>query len=48
MWCGSLRGEKHWHGATHTTAVTHVAISEVQDGTFVNWMEHVSDEDYLA
>jgi quercetin dioxygenase-like cupin family protein len=41
-------GEKHWHGATDTTAMTHVAVSEVQDGTFVNWMEHVSEEDYTA
>src|SRR6476659_9562497 len=36
-------GEKHWHGATATTAMTHVAIQEALDGTAVEWMEHVSD-----
>jgi quercetin dioxygenase-like cupin family protein len=41
-------GEKHWHGATDTTAMSHIAIVEAQDGTAVNWMEYVSDEDYLA
>jgi quercetin dioxygenase-like cupin family protein len=41
-------GEKHWHGATDTTAMIHMAIAEAQDGAAVNWMEHVSDEDYLA
>jgi quercetin dioxygenase-like cupin family protein len=39
-------GEKHWHGATTTTAMTHVAIQESLDGTAVEWMEHVSDEQY--
>ncbi|MFL5020633.1 MAG: cupin domain-containing protein [Microvirga sp.] len=39
-------GEKHWHGATATTAMTHVAIQESLDGTAVEWMEHVSDEQY--
>lgn len=39
-------GEKHWHGATATTAVTHIAIQEYLDGTGVEWMEHVSDEQY--
>ena len=39
-------GEKHWHGATATTAMTHVAIQEALDGTAVEWMEHVSDEQY--
>jgi quercetin dioxygenase-like cupin family protein len=38
--------EKHWHGATPTTAVTHIAIHEQLDGKFVEWMEHVSDEEY--
>jgi quercetin dioxygenase-like cupin family protein len=41
-------GEKHWHGASPTTAVTHIAIQEALDGTGVNWMEQVSDEQYLA
>ena len=41
-------GEKHWHGATPTTAVTHIAIQERRDGKFVVWMEHVSDEEYHA
>ena len=39
-------GEKHWHGATPTTAMTHIAIQERLDGKFVDWMEHVSDEQY--
>jgi quercetin dioxygenase-like cupin family protein len=38
--------EKHWHGATPTTAMTHIAIQERKDGKFVDWMEHVSDEQY--
>ena len=37
-------GEKHWHGATTTTAMTHIAIQEQLDGKAVNWLEHVSDE----
>jgi len=41
-------GEKHWHGATPTTAVTHVAIQERLDGKAVDWLEHVSDEQYRA
>jgi quercetin dioxygenase-like cupin family protein len=41
-------GEKHWHGASPTTAMTHIAIQEALDDTFVNWMEHVSDEQYDA
>lgn len=41
-------GEKHWHGATPTTAMTHIAIAEQLDGKVVDWMEHVSDEQYLA
>jgi len=41
-------GEKHWHGATPTTAVTHIAIQEALDGKRVDWMEHVSDEQYQA
>lgn len=39
-------GEKHWHGATPTTAMTHVAIQEKIDGKVVDWMEHVSDDQY--
>src|SRR5712691_9725292 len=39
-------GEKHWHGATLTTAMTHVAIQEKKDGKVVEWMEQVSDEQY--
>jgi quercetin dioxygenase-like cupin family protein len=39
-------GEKHWHGATPTTAMTHIAIQEALDGKAVDWMEHVSDEAY--
>ena len=38
--------EKHWHGATPTTAMTHIAIQEKKDGKVVEWMEHVSDEEY--
>jgi quercetin dioxygenase-like cupin family protein len=39
-------GEKHWHGATASTAVTHIAIAESLDGKAVDWLEKVSDEDY--
>lgn len=39
-------GEKHWHGATPTTAMTHIAISEKKDGRVVDWMEKVSNEQY--
>jgi quercetin dioxygenase-like cupin family protein len=39
-------GEKHWHGAAPTTAMTHVAIQERHDGKAVDWLEHVSDEQY--
>lgn len=38
--------EKHWHGATPTTAMTHIAVQEALDGTAVEWLEHVSDEQY--
>ncbi len=41
-------GEKHWHGATATTAMTHIAIQERLDGKTVDWMEPVSDEQYQA
>ncbi|WP_454619812.1 (R)-mandelonitrile lyase [Bradyrhizobium cenepequi] len=39
-------GLKHWHGATPTTAMTHIAINESLDGKNVEWLEHVSDEHY--
>ena len=41
-------GEKHWHGAGLTTAMTHIAIVEQLDGKSADWMEKVSDEQYLA
>lgn len=41
-------GEKHWHGATDRTAMTHVAIAESQDGSPVTWLEKVTDEQYLG
>jgi quercetin dioxygenase-like cupin family protein len=39
-------GEKHWHGATATTAMTHIAIQEKLDGKAVEWLEHVTDDQY--
>jgi quercetin dioxygenase-like cupin family protein len=39
-------GKKHWHGATDTTAMTHIAIQEAKDGKVVEWLEQVSDEQY--
>ena len=41
-------GEKHWHGASPTTAMTHIAIAETLDGKVVDWMEQVSDAQYQA
>jgi quercetin dioxygenase-like cupin family protein len=41
-------GEKHWHGATATTAMTHIAIVEQLDGKTADWMEKVRDEQYQA
>ncbi len=41
-------GEKHWHGATATTAMTHIAIQEALDGKVVEWLEHVADAQYAA
>lgn len=38
--------EKHWHGSSPATAMTHIAIQEEQDGKSADWMEHVSDEQY--
>ncbi|GES46682.1 hypothetical protein RsS62_59340 [Rhizobium dioscoreae] len=40
--------EKHWHGASPTTAMTHIAIQEHLDGKVVDWLEHVTDEQYHA
>ncbi len=39
-------GEKHWHGATPTTSMTHIAIQEAVDGRVVDWLEPVSDDQY--
>ena len=39
-------GEKHWHGASPNTAMTHIAIQETLDGKSADWLEHVSDEQY--
>ncbi len=39
-------GEKHWHGASPTTAMTHIAIQEAMNGKTVDWMEKVTDEEY--
>ena len=41
-------GEKHWHGAAPTTAMTHIAIQEALNGKAVDWLEHVSDEQYAG
>ena len=41
-------GEKHWHGASATTAMTHIAIAEALDGKAVEWLEKVTDEQYGA
>src|SRR2546421_5682811 len=46
VWCPP--NERHWHGATPTTAMTHIAIQEALDGKVVEWMEKVSDEQYLT
>ena len=46
VWVGP--GEKHWHGAAPTTAMTHIAIHEYLNGKPVDWMEKVSDEQYQA
>jgi quercetin dioxygenase-like cupin family protein len=46
IWCPP--GHRHWHGASPTTAMTHIAIQEALDGRMVTWMEHVTDADYLA
>lgn len=41
-------GEKHWHGASPTTAMSHIAIQEALDGKAVDWLEPVADGDYSA
>jgi quercetin dioxygenase-like cupin family protein len=41
-------GEKHWHGAAPANAMTHIAIQEALNGSPVDWLEHVSDEQYRA
>jgi hypothetical protein len=46
--CGFPLGEKHWHGAAPTPAMTHLAIQEYLDGKVVEWMEQVTDEQYGA
>jgi quercetin dioxygenase-like cupin family protein len=40
-------GEKHWHGATATTGLSHIAIQEALDGKVVNWLEKVTGDEYL-
>ena len=40
--------EKHWHGATSTNGMTHIAIQESLEGKAVDWMEHVTDAEYMA
>jgi quercetin dioxygenase-like cupin family protein len=46
IWCPP--GEKHWHGASPTTAMTHIAIVETVNGKGVDWLEKLSDEAYQA
>lgn len=41
-------GERHWHGASPATAMTHFAIQEALDGSAVTWLEHVTDHEYLG
>ncbi len=41
-------GEKHWHGASPTNAMTHIAMQEALDGVYSTWMEHVTDAEYSA
>jgi len=43
-----LPNEKHWHGATDTTAMSHIAVQEKLDGSPVHWMEQVSQENYIG
>ncbi|MGH9820959.1 MAG: (R)-mandelonitrile lyase [Pyrinomonadaceae bacterium] len=46
VWCPA--NERHWHGATSTTGMSHIAIQEAQDGKVVEWLEKVTDEEYGA
>ncbi len=46
VWCPP--NQRHWHGATSTTAMTHIAIQEALDGNAVTWMEKVNDVQYQA
>jgi quercetin dioxygenase-like cupin family protein len=46
VWCPP--GHRHWHGATATTPMTHIAVQEALDGRVVDWMEQVTDEQYLS
>jgi quercetin dioxygenase-like cupin family protein len=41
-------GERHWHGATPTTAMTHIAIQEAEGGRTVDWLQKVSDDEYRS
>ncbi len=45
IWCHC--GRRHWHGATDKTSMQHIAITESEDGSVVEWMEAVTDEQYL-
>ncbi len=44
VWCPP--NHRHWHGATPTTAMTHIAIQEALDGKFIEWLDLVTDEEY--
>ncbi|MGH9871867.1 MAG: (R)-mandelonitrile lyase [Pyrinomonadaceae bacterium] len=46
VWCPPR--ERHWHGATSTTAMSHIAFQEALEGKNVEWLEKVSDEEYQA
>ena len=45
---GCPPGVKHWHGASQTSAMTHIALTGVRDGHYVEWLEKVTDEQYGA
>jgi quercetin dioxygenase-like cupin family protein len=46
VWCPP--GHRHWHGATSTTAMTHIAIQEAEGGRTVDWLQKVSDDEYRS
>jgi len=46
IWCPA--NHKHWHGATSTTALSHIAVQEKLDGRNVDWLEPVTDDQYLG